>query len=151
MLLCLLLAWMGAANAVDNQVVAPRRGGPNDFLDLAHDLTSEDKGDRQLAARSLRRQVRIHLRDAARRDGSMSQLEALAALQDYDAKVAPRCLKVLDKPDLISPCADILGMLETPEAAAPLRAALASEARRGPRRRIERALTRIDNATPAAP
>ena len=151
MVLCLLLAWVGAAGAVDNRVVAPRRGGPQSFLDLAQDLTSEDKGDRQLAARALRRQVRIHLRDAGRSEGSLPQLEALAALQDYDAKVAPRCLKVLGKPDLVGPCADILGLLETPEAAAPLRDALAAESRRGPRRRIERALARISAPAPVEP
>ncbi len=151
MILCLLLAWVGAAGAVDNRVVAPRRGGPQGFLDLAQDLTSEDKGDRQLAARALRRQVRIHLRDAEGREGSLSQFEALAALQDNHANVAPRCLKVLDKPDLVGPCADILGLLETPQAAAPLRAALQTEARRGPRRRIERALARISTASTEEP
>lgn len=143
-----LLMTLGVAGAVDNAVVAPRHGGPDSFLDLARDLTSADKGDRQLAARALRRRARVLLRESERKEGTLTQLEAVATLADYDAKVAPRCLKVLDQPDLIRPCADILGLLETAEARAPLAQALASEPRRGVQRAIERALRRIDAAHP---
>ncbi|MBN1337630.1 MAG: hypothetical protein JXB39_16885 [Deltaproteobacteria bacterium] len=150
-LLCVLLPLLLGAGATQVPYPMP----PDDSTERwVSALLGDDRSERTYAARLLRSRVRLAVRKAERSDpGSLTYGEALAALDGFDALVAPACLQALGAPGATGPCADVLGLLTTPEAVAPLEALLAKEGRGAPRcrtrRRIERALERIEGASPA--
>ena len=141
--LLLLLATLHGAWAVNAEpaVATPQQG----LVSLLDDLSGSRPPDRLFAARELRRQVRGAIRATRRnRPGSLASDDAMAQLEDFDRTVAPRCISVLGKDDVRLHCAEILGMLETAEALAPLRAALEQEQRPRVRRHIQRAITLVE-------
>lgn len=147
----LMAAWVGTAVAGARfKPTAQEVGQPPTLQSYLDDLTGSNKGDRLLAARSLRRQVKAALRSANRGPAdSFGVQEALVQLEEYDARLAPRCISALERIDTLAPCADILGMLETQDALDALERSLQIATRRGTNRRVDRAVARIQAAAPA--
>jgi hypothetical protein len=75
------------------------------------DLRGSDASDRLYAARTLRSRLRMAIKDAERREGTLRQIDALASLDDFEVLVAPACLEVLDQRNVAHHCAQILGLL----------------------------------------
>jgi hypothetical protein len=75
------------------------------------DLLSQDKSDRLYAARTLRSRLRVALRDADSREGTLRQIDAIAALDDFDRLVAPACTEALELRNVSHHCAWMLGAL----------------------------------------
>jgi hypothetical protein len=112
--------------------------------DRIHDLESDVANKRKLAALTLRRLTRQYTRVADREHGDeIPIMEARQALMVFDEELARTCIERLAVPNLTGPCADILGLLGTSEAATPLEQQLQREERRSVQRRIEKALTAI--------
>jgi hypothetical protein len=108
------------------------------------ELESENAKERKLAAMSLRRMTKQYARVANRERGDeVAILEARQALMVFDDELARTCIEQLGVRNLTGLCADILGLLGTSEAEAPLEAQLAREERRGVERKIEKALAAI--------
>jgi len=82
-------------------------------LRYASDLVGTDAPKRLYAARVLRRRVRTAWRLAVRDGTDMHVLEARQTLSEFDSLIAPRCIRQLDVPATLRPCAQILGLLET--------------------------------------
>ncbi len=145
--LLLLLLALGATPAqAGTEAYAPRLKLPDTMQGYAQDLVGEDAANRVLAARALRRRIKVELRGLRGPAGSVSRMEALADLADYDNVVAPACIEGLSVANTRRPCADILRMLETRDALPALAAARDAEPRKGVRRRLDRALISIQAA-----
>lgn len=112
----------------------------------AADLVSGDGPKETYAARVLRRRVRSAWRAAARDREDFQAIEARQILGEFDALVAPRCIRQLSNPRTLRPCAQILGMLETEAALEPLQTALTEPLGRCTRKAIERAIGRVEAA-----
>lgn len=109
------------------------------------DLLGQDKSDRLYAARTLRSRLRVALGDYDRREGTMRQLDAEAALDDFDRLVAPACIEALQLRNVSHHCAWILGALAYQPAVPILEAMVQpdSDATRRARRRASAALETI--------
>lgn len=118
-----------------------------------HDLTGQDKSDRLYAARTLRSRLRVALKDAARRDGSLRQLDALAALDDFELLVAPACVQALATRNIAHHCAWILGQLAYEPALSDLEALTQPDSQARPRaqRMAQEAVALIGSAPEQAP
>jgi len=111
------------------------------------DLLGTDPQNRAYAARTLRAQLKITLRQYDRaREGSLGRDDAAGVLDDYDALVAPACMQVLGTRGTTSACADILGWLETQDALPMLEALSSAPPTHCAGRRIHRAIARIQAA-----
>ena len=109
-----------------------------------NELESENAKKRKMAAMALRRMTRQYTRVADREHGDeVVVMEARQALMVFDDELARTCIDQLAVQNLTGLCADILGLLGTEEAEAPLEAQLELEDRRGVERRIEKALEAI--------
>ena len=109
-----------------------------------NELESENAKKRKMAAMALRRMTRHYTRVADREHGDeVVVMEARQALMVFDDELARTCIDQLDVQNLTGLCADILGLLGTAEAEAPLEAQLEREDRGGVERRIEKALEAI--------
>ena len=113
----------------------------------AADLVGEDGPKRVYAARVLLRRVRTAWRFAVREDTDILTLEARQTLSEFDALVAPRCIRQLTVPDTRRQCARILGLLETKGAIDPLKLEFESAKRRCDRKALLRAIERIEAAS----
>jgi hypothetical protein len=117
----------------------------------AADLASTDASDRLYAARVLRSQLRYAARDATRaRPGSLRQDEALSALDDFEAVVAPACVDALAVRNIAHHCAAMLGQIGVAEARPALEGLLqpTADCSRRARRQARRALDRLPAALP---
>ena len=107
-------------------------------------LESEIPKKRRLAAMSLRRMTKKYTRVADREHGDEVQImEARQALMVFDDELTRTCIDQLAVENLTGLCADILGLLGSEKAQAPLESQLQREDRRGVARRIEKALEAI--------
>jgi len=112
----------------------------------AADLSGSDKSDRLYAARVLRSRLRVAMRVAERAPmDSLRSDDALVAMDDFDAIVAPACVEALRVPNVAHHCAEILGWLEHSPAEPALQALLSEDAvaSRRLQRRAQAALERI--------
>jgi hypothetical protein len=108
------------------------------------ELESSNAKKRRLAAMSLRRMTKKYTRVADREHGDDVQImEARQALMVFDDELTSTCIDQLAVDNLTGLCADILGMLGSEKAEAPLESQLQREDRRGIARRIEKALEAI--------
>jgi hypothetical protein len=108
------------------------------------ELESENARKRRLAAMSLRRMTKKYTRVADREHGDEVQImEARQALMVFDDELTRTCIEQLAVENMTGLCADILGLLGSEQAEAPLESRLQVEERRGIARRIEKALEAI--------
>jgi hypothetical protein len=108
------------------------------------ELDSESAKKRRLAAFALRRMTRQYTRIADREHGDeVAILEARQALMVFDDELARTCIDRIAVRNLTGLCADILRLLGSAQAEAPLEEQLAREDRRCVERRIEKALEAI--------
>ena len=108
------------------------------------ELESENAKKRKLAAMALRRMTRKYTRVADRERGDEVEImEARQALMVFDDELARTCIDQLAVQNLTGLCADILGLLGTEQAEAPLESQLQVEDRKSVGRRIEKALEEI--------
>ena len=108
------------------------------------ELESANAKKRRLAALSLRRLTKKYTRVADREHGDDVQImEARQALMVFDDELTSTCIEQLAVDNITGLCADILGMLGSEKAEAPLESQLQREDRRGIARRIEKALEAI--------
>jgi hypothetical protein len=108
------------------------------------ELESASAKKRKMAAMSLRRMTKKYARVADRERGDDVQImEARQALMVFDDELARTCIDQLAVKNLTGLCADILGLLGSEQAEAPLESQLEREDRRGIERRIEKALRAI--------
>jgi hypothetical protein len=125
-------------------VMRPTDSADPSIEEQIDELESENAKDRKLAAMSLRRMTRQYTRAADREHGDEMQiLEARQGLMVFDDALSRTCIERLAVSNLTGPCADILGMLGTADAAAPLEAQRAREERRRVQRKIDKALAAI--------
>lgn len=104
-------------------------------------LDGDDAGDRLMAARVLRGQLRRALRMLDRgQPGTLAHDDARALMIELDERLPEACLNALAYPNVAFLAAEMLAMLEIRSAAPAVERALAQEARKGPRRRMEAAL-----------
>jgi hypothetical protein len=147
-LLPLVLLW--GLTATTAQAAGPLKGLPikqdTSTLRYASDLVGSDAPNRLYAVRVLRRRVRTAWRLAVKDGSDMHLLEARQTLSEFDSLVAPRCIRQLDVPATLRPCAQILGMLETSAALPSLRKQLAQPNGWSTRRAIDKAIRRIEAA-----
>jgi hypothetical protein len=82
------------------------------------------------------------MRDAERRMGTLRQLDAVAALDDFDHMVTPACIEALEHRNVAHHCAWILGRTSNPDAMPALEAlaSLDSDATRRARKQAIRSL-----------
>jgi hypothetical protein len=121
----------------------PAKAEPS-IEDRIDQLESEIPKKRRLAAMELRRMTRKYTRVADREHGDEVQImEARQALMVFDDELTRTCVQQLPVENLTGLCADILGMLGSETAEAPLESQLQHEDRRGIARRIEKALEAI--------
>ncbi len=114
------------------------------------DLLSGSASRRRFAARNLLKGTRTALRTVESRNPEI-QAEALLYLEDMDRQVAPECMENLDKPELLLPCAKLLGLLETQAALPVLQAALPMAEGGRTQRAITAAIESIQAAAPVEP
>jgi len=115
----------------------------------AQDLSGSSPAKRRYAARVLLRQVRTARRQAATGpEDDLTRDQARQTLTDSDRLVAPGCIRHLSVREITAPCADILRLLETQAALAPLEVQLGREGRRGVQRRLQRAITTLKSLEP---
>lgn len=143
----LLIVFVRLAHAVPGDirpVTSTQPRPPATIEELARDLDDSDRPTRLLAARELRRRVRVAV-NAGGRPGSIAELESRAELAALTRAAVPACLAALRDETTVAPCADILARLEAPEACRPLAAAAEEhDGRTG--RVIHRALARLGTA-----
>lgn len=141
-LLLILIARVAYGVAGDiRPVTSTQPRPPASIEDLARDLDNSDRPTRLLAARELRRRVRVAVK-AGGRPGTIAELESRAQLAALTRAAVPACVAALDDPTTAAPCADILGRLGEPEACRPL--AVAAEFHDGRTARvIDRAIARL--------
>jgi hypothetical protein len=115
-----------------------------------HDLLGQDKSDRLYAARTLRSRLKVALRDADSREGTLRQIDAIAALDDFEMLVAPACVTALETRNVSHHCAWILGRLAYQPAAPELQALLDPGTGASPRaqRQATAALEALSTAGP---
>ncbi|MCB9778212.1 MAG: hypothetical protein H6742_06595 [Alphaproteobacteria bacterium] len=146
-LLALLCAYAPVARAVGATGPGPRTAPTLDAL--IRDLRDGDPPERRLAARELRAMVAADVRASVRPGDELDRGDAQGRLVDHDARTAPACIEVIDRPEATAPCLRILGMLET-DAARPAVEKLAGDTASARIRRLARwVLDRLDS--PAAP
>jgi HEAT repeat protein len=146
----LLALLIGLAHAVPGgirPVTATTAQRPLTVEELARDLDDSDRPTRLLAARELKRRVRMAV-NASGRPGSIAELESRAELAAITRAALPACSAALQEAALVPACADVLGRLEEPGACAPLRAARTTASGRGARA-IDKALGRLGAICPA--
>ncbi|MEC7946818.1 MAG: hypothetical protein VX265_04575 [Myxococcota bacterium] len=147
-----ILVFIAAAHAVPGgirPVTATVPPAPATIEELARQLDDSDRPTRLLAARELKRRVRVAAK-AGGRPGSLAELEARAEMAALTRATLPACISVLSDPGLVLPCADILSRLAEAEACEPLRVARAGSERRRVTEAIDRALERLGETCPAA-
>lgn len=149
-LLLLLAALLYAAPAAALDAENPQ--GPKvekTTADYLAELEGESAPDRLYAARVLRGQLRRALRVEARGEpGSIPYEEARALLVELEARLPQACTAGLKADNIVAPCADVLAWLEVRSALPALRERLATETRKGPRKRLERAIATLDALPP---
>lgn len=128
-----------------SSTAAPATVGAKTTAMLLADLRSDDDSDRLYAARALRAQMKRALRVEARgASGTIAADEARSVLFELEARVPDACRAgMVEHPNVVAACADMIAWLEVDDAEPLLRAALAAETRKGVRRRIERALASV--------
>ncbi len=114
-----------------------------------HDLTGQDRSDRLYAARTLRSRLRVALADSERREGTLRQIDALAALDDFELLVAPACIQALASRNVAHHCAWILGQLAY-EPAIPELEAMVQPGSEANRRAQRKALDALETIGPVA-
>jgi len=102
-----------------------------------HDLTGQDKSDRLYAARTLHSRLKVAIKDAEGRPDTLRQIDAIAALDDFENIVAPACHVTLGTRNVAHHCAWILGRLAYQPALPDLTAMAAPESQAKPRARRE--------------
>ncbi len=112
----------------------------------AGDLVGQDPHDRIFAARTIRTRVREAWRWAGGATDHLRAIEARQTLSFFDVLVAPRCTRQLTVPNVMRPCAQILGMLETKDALPALEDAYQTAQQRRDKRAIQVAIERIQSA-----
>ena len=118
-----------------------------------HDLTGQDKSDRLYAARTLRSRLKIAVKDAEGRPDTLRQIDAIAALDDFEIIVAPACHVALGARNVAHHCAWILGRMAY-EPALPELTAMAdpdSQAKSRARREAQEAIELMGPASSSAP
>lgn len=116
------------------------------------DLEGSDPHDRLYAARALRSELRLALKRLRRAEpGSLAWDDAATVVDDYTAAVAPACIRVLGLEGVSSPCADMLGWLEVPEALPALEKACEAPPSRRFARKAQKAMSLIRASSPDAP
>jgi hypothetical protein len=115
-----------------------------------HDLLGQDKSDRLYAARTLRSRLRVALRDAESREGTLRQLDAIAALDDFDELVAPACAQALELRNVAHHCAWMIGRLGY-EPAIPILEAVVQPESQANRRLRRQASTALEALAPPPP
>jgi len=147
-LLLILLVHLAHAVPGDIRLVTSTQPRPPATIeDLARDLDDSDRPTRLLAARELRRRVRIAVK-AGGRPGTIAELESRAELAALTRAAVPACVAALEDETTAAPCADILGRLGEPEACRPLTVAAAAHTGRTAKV-IGRALARLDTVCAA--
>ncbi len=120
--------------------------GAPQLSDWAHDLESDRKGDRLLAARELRRMTQSAHRQSQSKNPFRAQ-EGLVLLADLRSEVGPAVRRAaVDHANVRRPCAQILASLGDPAALPELRQALAAEARKGVSKQLQRAIDTLEAA-----
>jgi len=140
----LLIIFVRLAHAVPGDIrpaTATQPRPPATIEELARDLDDSDRPTRLLAARELRRRVRVAVK-AGGRPGSIAELESRAELAALTRSAVPACLAALEDETTAAPCADILARLAAPEACRPLSAAAEDHDGRT-RRVIDRSIARL--------
>lgn len=119
--------------------------------DYLHDLEGESAPDRLYAARLLRGLLARALRTEARASpDTIAYDDARALLVELEGRLPTACRTALRYDNAVAPCADILAMLDARSALPALRERLAEEDRKGPRRRLERAIAALEAAETTA-
>jgi hypothetical protein len=119
---------------------------PKTASELILDLEGTNKPERLFAARELRRLLKQTARIAGRRGDSLTTESARIELIDLRAALnhpTRRC--VMNHANVRAQCAEILGLLGDDEAIDFLEAALELDERKRVKRRIEKAITYLEN------
>ena len=106
----------------------------------------QDPHDRLFAARVIRARVREAWRWAGGGAHQLRTIEARQNLSNFDVMVAPRCIRQLSEPNVMRPCAQILGMLESKAALSALQQAYKSTENRRSKRALHHAIEQIRSA-----
>lgn len=131
------------AGAVGNRLGPAVR--PPTLEKLAQDLTNQNPARRSYAGRVLLRQVKTARREAARGpDDDLTRGTAMQTLTDFDRLVAPVCTRHLSLVEITSPCAEILGYLQTRAALPSLRAQRTIETRSRVIKLLDKAIARLE-------
>jgi hypothetical protein len=113
------------------------------------DLGGDNAPERLFAARVLRSQLKTALRtEAHSKPGSFANDEARAALVELSDRIPNACLSVLNEDNVVSPCADMLAMLEVTSALPALERRLAVETRKGPHKHLAAAIATLKALPP---
>jgi len=140
-----LVLWPGSALAVGTIPNSPVHQDTSSERYI-NDLDSADANLRIFAARVLLRRTKEAARIGNRESTDLRVLEARAVLSAFDVSLAPRCTRLLSTKNVARPCAQILGILETQKAIAPLKALIARDPARCVRRSASHAIERIQDA-----
>jgi len=127
-----------------NELIHPGHAQEDVSLErFARDLVGQNPHDRLFAARVIRTRVREAWRWAGGATDHFRTIEARQTLSTFDVLIVPRCTHQLSVANLLRPCAQILGMLESNAALPALLEANKSARLRRDKRAVERAIDRI--------
>lgn len=146
-------ALIGAARAQEalgaDEGVKP--SGDKSVAEYLMDLDGDDAGDRLMAARVLRGQLRRALRTLERgRPGTLAHDDARALMVELDQRLPEACMNALAYPDVAYLAAEMLAMLEIRSAIPAIELALQREEKKRRQERINESLL-ILRALPEGP
>ena len=126
------------------KAIGPKRAPPT-LIKLVQDLSSENSAKRRYAGRVLHSRAKTARSQAARGpEDDLTRADAMQVLTDFDQLVAPACIRHIALPEVTAACADILRLLETRTALSALKGQLERETRRREKRRLTKAIERIE-------
>jgi hypothetical protein len=137
-----LLLGFGSAHAVGTVPNTPIKRDVSSRR-YVNDLDSADPHIRLFAARVLLRRTREAARNGAKESNDMRALEGRQLLSVFDRTLAPQCMRQLKTKNIVRPCVQILGLLETSAALAPLQALLQADPPPCLQRATRHAISRI--------
>lgn len=145
LLLSLLLLPLPALAIDQTEPTEPGTGGSTKTThDLLVDLHGDAGPDRLYASRALRSQLKHALRvEAHAPEASFAYDEARSLLIELEERLPSICTEALASPQVAAPCAEMLAMLGVKTAVPAIQAALATETRKGPQKRLTAALATL--------
>lgn len=144
-LLAALLLPLPALAIEQTEPSEPGTGGSTKTTaDLLEDLHGDAGPDRLYAARALKSQLKRALRaEAHAPPGSFASDEARSLLVELEERLPPICTEALSSPQVATPCAEMLALLDVTAAVPGIQAALTAETRKGRRTRLSAALAAL--------